>query len=123
MTGEAVKQILYLKGIKITELAERLGISQQNMSSQLTVKDIKTGTLERIAEASGVPLSEFYGIAPFNIANGDGNTQVAGNGNTISSSELEKSLSKALEELAAQRKLTEKAQEQIDRLIGLLERK
>lgn len=76
MTGEAVKQILYLKGIKITEPAERLEISQQNMSSQLTVKDIKTGTLERIAEASGVPLSEFYGIAPLNITNVSGNNQL-----------------------------------------------
>lgn len=123
MSGEEVRQILYLKGVKITELAERLGESQANTSAMFKVQDIKTGTPERISKASEIPISEFYGVAPFNIANGDGNTQVAGNGNTISSSELEKSLSKALEELAAQRKLTEKAQEQIDRLIGLLERK
>ena len=123
MSGEEVRQILYLKGVKITELAERLGESQANTSAMFKVQDIKTGTLERISKASEIPISEFYGVAPFDIANGDGNTQVAGNGNTISSSELEKSLSKALEELAAQRKLTEKAQEQIDRLIGLLERK
>lgn len=123
MTGEQVENILTSKGVKKVDVAEKLGMTIQNFCAIFRVKDVKSGTLERIAEASGVPLSEFYGIAPFNIANGDGNTQVAGNGNTISSSELEKSLSKALEELAAQRKLTEKAQEQIDRLIGLLERK
>lgn len=61
-------------------------------------------------------------------ANGDGNMQVAGNGNTVTHSDT--ALTKALDELAEQRKLvakaqeqTSKAQEQIDRLIGLLEKK
>lgn len=57
-------------------------------------------------------------------AKGDNNTQVAGNGNNVNVTT--KSL---LEELAAQRKLTEKAQEQvskaqeqIDRLLSIIEK-
>ena len=56
-------------------------------------------------------------------ANGNGNTQVAGNGNTVTPADFGASISKALDEIAEQRKLVAKAQEQIDRLIGLLERK
>lgn len=54
-------------------------------------------------------------------ANGDGNMQVAGNGNTVTHTDT--ALTKALDEIAEQRKLVSKAQEQIDRLIGLLEKK
>lgn len=54
-------------------------------------------------------------------ANGDGNMQVAGNGNTVTHTDT--ALTKALDENAELRKLVSKAQEQIDRLIGLLEKK
>lgn len=54
-------------------------------------------------------------------ASGNGNTQVAGNGNTVTHTDM--ALTKALDELAEQRRLVSKAQEQIDRLIGLLEKK
>lgn len=47
--------------------------------------------------------------------NGSHNTTVAGNGNQVNVSAL-------IEELAAQRKLTEKAQEQVDRLLSLMEK-
>lgn len=48
---------------------------------------------------------------------GDGNTQVAGNGNHVNSE-----TSRFLEEIAAQRRLTEKALEQYDRLLSVIER-
>lgn len=57
-------------------------------------------------------------------AKGDNNTQVAGNGNNVNVT-----TTSLLEELAAQRKLTEKAQEQlskaqeqIDRLLSIIEK-
>lgn len=52
-------------------------------------------------------------------ANGDNNTQIAGNNNQITSNALDK----ALDEISEQRKLVAKAQEQIDRLLTLLENK
>lgn len=52
--------------------------------------------------------------------NGDNNTQIAGNNNRIA---LPSTLDRAINEIAEQRKLVSKAQEQIDRLITLLEKK
>lgn len=53
------------------------------------------------------------------MLNGDNNTQIAGNNNHVN---LPSTLDKAINEIAEQRKLVAKAQEQIDRLISLLER-
>lgn len=52
--------------------------------------------------------------------NGDNNTQIAGNNNSIN---MPSTLDKAINEIAEQRKLVAKAQEQIDRLISLLEKR
>ena len=109
MTGQEVKQILISRGVKIVDLAEKMGESQQNLSSLLKVQDIKTGTLERIAEASCIPLQDFFGISPFNIANGDGNTQVAGNVNNVNAE-----ISKLIDSI-------NKKDEQIDRLLSIIE--
>ena len=49
----------------------------------------------------------------------DNSTSVAGNSNQVNATST---LDKALDEIAAQRRLVEKAQEQIDRLITLLEK-
>jgi transcriptional regulator with XRE-family HTH domain len=54
-----------------------------------------------------------------NIENGDGSTQVIGDGNHITAPST---LDKALDEIAAQRKLVEKSQEQIDRLLAVVEK-
>lgn len=50
--------------------------------------------------------------------NGDNNTQVAGNNNQINSPAT---LDKAIDEIAAQRRIVEKSQEQIDRLLSIIE--
>lgn len=54
-----------------------------------------------------------------NIENGDGSTQVIGDGNHVTAPST---LDKALDEIAAQRKLVEKSQEQIDRLLAVVEK-
>lgn len=54
-----------------------------------------------------------------NIENGDGSTQVIGDGNHVGTPST---LDKALDEIAAQRKLVEKSQEQIDRLLAVVEK-
>ena len=51
MRGEEVKKILESDGIPLNELAERLGTSPQNLNNWLNVKDIKTGILDKIANA------------------------------------------------------------------------
>ena len=52
-------------------------------------------------------------------ANGDHNTQVAGNNNQVNGNHA--SIDKALDEIAAQRQVVQKSQEQIDRLLSIIE--
>ena len=51
MKGEEVKKILEEDGLQLTDVAERLNISPQNFNNWLGVQDIKTGILEKIAQA------------------------------------------------------------------------
>ncbi|NQU55166.1 MAG: helix-turn-helix transcriptional regulator, partial [Bacteroidetes bacterium] len=51
MRGEEVKRILENDEWPLNVLAERLEISPQNLNNWLNVKDIKTGILEKIANA------------------------------------------------------------------------
>ena len=51
MKGEEVKKILEDDGYQLNELADKLNISPQNFNNWLGVQDIKTGILEKIAQA------------------------------------------------------------------------
>ena len=51
MKGEEVKKILEEDGLQLTDVAQRLNISPQNFNNWLGVQDIKTGILEKIAQA------------------------------------------------------------------------
>jgi phage repressor protein C with HTH and peptisase S24 domain len=51
MKGEEVKKILEDDGHQLAEVAEKLNISPQNFNNWLGVQDIKTGILEKIAQA------------------------------------------------------------------------
>lgn len=124
MKGLAVKEILKRNGFSVSGVAEKLGESNQNLFAALAKDDVKSGLLERIAEATGLPIAVFYGDS--SMGNGSGNQAsiVAGNNNNINTQQ-----DAFLRELAAQRKLTEKSQEQteksqeqIDRLLGIIEK-
>lgn len=54
------------------------------------------------------------------LANGDNDIQINGSNNKVN---LSSTLDKAINEISEQRKLVSKAQEQIDRLLSLLEQK
>jgi transcriptional regulator with XRE-family HTH domain len=109
MKGKTVKEILKRNNIALNELAERMGVSPQNLQSMLRAADIKTGTLERIAEATNKSLYFFYkqsqGIT------GEDYSAIL---------EKEKPISTNESEFLA---LLKKKDEQIDRLLTLLELK
>lgn len=94
MKGDRVKNVLRDHKIKITELALLLGESQSNMSSLLSVADIKTGLIERISSATGIPVSEFFGeksatLSASMTGGGSNNRMIAGNGNSMGDSAVE----------------------------------
>lgn len=59
MSGEDVKRILAAHGITQRELATSLGTSPQNIGSQLSKEDVRTGLLEDISRVTGIPLQDF----------------------------------------------------------------
>lgn len=117
MKGLAVKEILKKNGFSVSCVAEKLGESNQNLFAALSKDDVKTGLLERISMVTGLPIAVFYGDTKMGSGSGNQSSIVAGNNNHINTQQDE-----FLRELAAQRRLTEKSQEQIDRLLGVIER-
>ena len=99
MNGEIIKKILAERGFSQRKVAEMIGESQQNLNSALQKDDIKTGLLERISQATDIPLAVFYGDVMITHQEGDGSTAVTGTKNNISSdAERIRLLEKLLEE-------------------------
>lgn len=115
-----------LKGLNDNKVTQECGLSQGLLGQARTGKsDLGSKTIEKILnkyqDLNRVWLITGEGEmlkSSVNIENGDGSTQVIGDGNHVTAPST---LDKALDEIAAQRKLIEKSQEQIDRLITLLE--
>ena len=118
MTGKELKRLIVSGDLTIAEVARRLGTSQQNLTCALNKEDIKTGLLERVAEAMGKPLAFFYGekYGTVQSAVGDNNTQVGGNYQGSDPAILEL-LKMKDEQLLLTIKQVSKAQEQMDRVL------
>ena len=72
MSGEEVKEFLRKNKVSMKEIAQLLDLTPQNFSSMLQKDDVRSGLLEKIAAAIGVPVTAFYGREG-NIVNGNGN--------------------------------------------------
>ncbi len=131
---DQIKALAASKKIKLSEVAERSGITYQQLNRIIRTESTSIDTLQKIADALGVPMSLFLDDGKqdarpqlVQTATGEYATQIAGDHTHIGGCA---SLDKALEEIAAQRRLVENAQtqlsaaqEQINRLITLLENK
>ena len=60
MNGPELRQILTKRNISVNELAEKLNMSQPNLSNQFRVQDVKSGVLVRICDALDVKMDFFY---------------------------------------------------------------
>ena len=122
MTGKELKDRLSTCGISQAEIARRLGMSQQSFNQGLNVPDIRTGLLERIAEATGKPLSYFYPAASATITNESSELHVRNNNGVVSgtnnvSISAGQDTQKLVEILV---EANAKKDQQIDKLIALL---
>ncbi|WP_406039151.1 helix-turn-helix domain-containing protein [Succinimonas sp.] len=121
MTGNTLKKLILSEGLSVAEVARRIGTSQQNLTCALAKDDIRTGLLERVAEAMGRPLSFFYGGAFGPVQSvGDNNTQVtqvAGNYSGAPDSDVLEILKMKDEQLLLTIKQVSKAQQQMDRVL------
>lgn len=120
MKGSDLKDLLRKEGVILSQLAEDLGMSQQNLSAAFTREDVKSGLLEKMARILNKPIGFFYGetFGPVQSV-GDNNaqvTQVAGNYSASDSAVLEL-LKVKDEQLSMAMRQTSKAQEQMDRVL------
>lgn len=60
MKGKDLRNVLGQKNIGINDLADKLNMSQSNLSKTFQVQDVKSGMLEKICDALGVTLDFFY---------------------------------------------------------------
>ena len=115
MTGEKVRELLKDKKIQQKEIAAKLGMSTSNLGNQLDKDDIRTGLLEKISEAAGIPIAEFYGEGFGVLPNISDKTTL----------ELLKAkdeqLTMAMQQTSAAQAQTDKALAQMDRVIGALQ--
>lgn len=64
MTGEHVRTKIRQKGLTFRQVAQAIGESDQNFRMLLSVKNVSTETLERIAAAMNVNVAYFYNEQP-----------------------------------------------------------
>lgn len=111
MSGKELKDLLKAEGINLAELAKMLGYdSPQRLHSALNAEDVKSGLIEAIAEVTNKSVVFFYKNIPNAYAT-DNSVAVSGSGNSVNALS-EKFIS-----------LLQKKDEQLDRLISLLETK
>lgn len=116
MKGLTIKEILKKNGFSVSGIAEKLGESNQNLFSLLGKDDVRSSLIERISEATGIPIAAFYGEA-YSSATASGNSvAVSGDGNSVNA--ISERFMILLENKDRQ---IAKKDEQIDRLLGLLE--
>lgn len=120
MSGKELKEILKNEGISVAELTRLLGLnSEQATHSLLKADDVKSGLLEKIATVTNKSVCAFY----HNLQTENSSDEFEAIDNAKSFQLLSSITKSLLSEISAQRKVTEKAQEQIDKVISLLENK
>lgn len=85
MSGKELKDLLSKYDISQSEVARRLGLSQQSFSQMLSSADVKTSLVERIARVLDVSISTLYaGLETAGqVSNGDNSPNVHGDGNSV----------------------------------------
>ncbi len=61
MNGLELRKALSKSKVSIVDLAEKLNMTQPNLSNAFKVQDVKSGMLEKICDALGVTMDFFYG--------------------------------------------------------------
>jgi predicted transcriptional regulator len=106
--------------LNIKEIREKLHISQMEFAKLIGVHP---RTVQNWESGSPIPKSKYAILRDLmsesTCITGNNNTSVAGNANNVNCSST---IEKAIDEISAQRKLLEKSQEQIDRLLTIIEK-
>lgn len=114
MTGQELKEKVLMANVPLNVVADRLGITAQSLNSCFKGKDVRSNTIERIADALGVKMSFFYPMDGNNtVASGNGSVAVNGN-NNVANAAVDATL------LAERIAMLEKLLDEKERLINVL---
>lgn len=122
MTGEGIKFLLDELGVTQKALSEMLGVTPQSVSAIIAASDVRSGTLEKIANVLGVPMSRFYPNDAATITNESSEIHVRNNSGVVSGTN-NGSISAGQDTQRLVEILVEanaKKDQQIDKLIALL---
>lgn len=122
MTGDRIKFLLDELGITQKALSEMLGVTPQSVSAIIAASDVRSGTLEKIANVLGVPMSRFYPNDTTTITNESSELHVRNNSGVVSGTN-NGSISAVQDTQRLVEILVEanaKKDQQIDKLIALL---
>lgn len=72
MNGLELRKALSKSKVSIVDLAEKLNMTQPNLSNAFKVQDVKSGMLEKICDALGVTMDFFYGGTKYMKNGGEG---------------------------------------------------
>lgn len=124
MTGDRIKFLLDELGVTQKALSEMLGVTPQSVSAIIAASDVRSGTLEKIANVLGVPMSRFYPndttttitneSSELHVCNNSGVVSGINNGSISTGQQDTQKLVEMLVEANA------KKDQQIDKLIALL---
>lgn len=114
MKGEKIKELLKEKGFSISEVAKKMGESNQNLFAALAKTDVKSGLLERISAATGISIPEFYGIEPVEASDVPAKEIIQKPADTHD---------KYITALSDQQAMTRQALDQVDTLLRILDTK
>lgn len=105
MEGKILKQKLAELNKTQKELSGLLGITAQSVNAILSAKDVRSGTIEKIAKVLNVPVGFFFGYEGSQSAVVNGNKSVAAINSSVSSTteEVLKERVKSLETLVAEK--------------------
>lgn len=113
MNGQDVKEKIRQTGKKFNEVAEEMHVTPQSLQKIFNSDDVRTGTLERIADAMGVPVTYFYDESTNGNINASSGAMVANR--DVNNNSEKRSVLVSAEQLSTKDK-------QIDRLLGIIEK-
>ena len=59
-----IKEAIKESGSSVGELAQKMGVSRQTISRQINGANITVGTVQKIADALGVPVGQLFDQTP-----------------------------------------------------------
>ena len=125
---DKIKPLAVAKKMRLQDVAEAAGITYQQLNRIIRVGSTSIDTLGKIAEALDVPVAYFFDEMNGDVISVGDNSPGAGKDNSVSLHTSNQSSNndvviRFIDEIAAQRRLAEKAQQQVDDLLQILKSK